>query len=143
METHKDLIVVATGDGKQSKPVSEITNLHDHDVYANNCINKICKSHIYLRECKRLKSQEGRHKSSIIYDDMFTNKVRTKQLIETYFKYTDDIQTNNNNIAYLNDTYKEVSNETRKRQNRKNEYDIGEVVICRECLKTTNNINVK
>ena len=58
--------MVATGDGKQLKPVSEITNLHDHEVYANNCINKIFKCHIYLRECKRLKSQEDKDKLSNI-----------------------------------------------------------------------------
>ena len=137
VEAHKDLMVVATGDGKQLKPVSEITNLHDHEVYANHCINKIFKYHIYLRECKRLKTQEDKDKLANIYDDIFINKVKTKQLIEKYFEYTDDIQTNNNNIAYLNDTCKEVSNEIRRRQNRKNEYDIGEVVICREYLKTT------
>ena len=68
--------------------------------------------------------------------------MNTKDLIEKYFKYTDDIQTHNNNIAYLNDTCKEVSNEIRRRQNRTNEYDIGEVVICREYLKTTHKFQV-
>ena len=111
-------------------------------MYANNCINKICKYHIYLRECKRLKGQEDKDKLSNIYDDIFINKVKTKDLIEKYFKYTDDIQTHNNNIAYLNDTCKEVSNEIRRRQNRTNEYDIGEVVICREYLKTTHKFQV-
>ena len=42
---------------------------------------------------------------------------------------------NGNNVAYLNDTCKEVSNEIRRLQNRKGEYEKGEVMICRQYLK--------
>ena len=43
---------------------------------------------------------------------------------------------NDNNVAYLNDTCKEVANQIRKKQNRKGEYEVGEVMICREYLKS-------
>ena len=50
-----------------------------------------------------------------------------------YFKCTSDINMNrNNNLAYLNDTCREVANQIRKMQNRKGEYEVGEIMICRK-----------
>ena len=40
VENNKDRIIVATGDGKQLKPVSELTSLHEHEEYADNCVDK-------------------------------------------------------------------------------------------------------
>ena len=45
-----------------------------------------------------------------------------------------------NNIAYLNDTCKNVSNAIRKLENRKGEYEINEFLICREYSKTPTSI---
>ena len=56
--------------------------------------------------------------------------------MKKYFKYTSDINLNSNNVAYLNDTCREVANEIRKMQNRKGEYEVGEIKICREYLKS-------
>ena len=56
--------------------------------------------------------------------------------MENYIKYTTDINLNSNNVAYLNDTCKEVANQTRKMQNRKGEYEVGEMMTCREYLKS-------
>ena len=39
-------------------------------------------------------------------------------------------------MAYLNDTCREVANEIRKMQNRNDEYEVGEIMICREYLKS-------
>jgi hypothetical protein len=36
------------------------------------------------------------------------------------------------NIAYKNDTCKEVSKHIRKQINKKSEYEVGETLICRE-----------
>ena len=101
----------------------------------NSCINQIFKYGIYLKECKRLKTKEDKKKLSNIYDYIFINNVKPKELIERYFKYTKAISLNKNNIAYLNDTCREVSKERRKTENRKAEYEVGEVMICREYLK--------
>ena len=130
------LIVVATGDGKQLKPVNELTNTQDHETYANNCINQIFKYNIYLNECKRLKTQDDKEKLNKIYDDIFINNINTSELILKYFDYTTVINENENNIAYLNDTCKEVSNEIRRLQNRKGDFEKGEIMICRQYLKT-------
>ena len=37
VENNKNKIVVATGDSKQLTPVSELTNLQEHEEYADNC----------------------------------------------------------------------------------------------------------
>jgi hypothetical protein len=39
------------------------------------------------------------------------------------------------NIAYKNDTCKEVAKQTRKQQNKENEYEVGEFLVCREYCK--------
>ena len=137
VEKHPELIIIGTGDGKQLKPVNELTNIQEHEPYMNSCIDQIFKYGIYLKECKRLKTKEDKEKLSNIYDDIFINNVKPKELIERYFKYTKTISLNKNNIAYLNDTCREVSKEIRKTENRTAEYEVGEVMICREYLKTT------
>ena len=137
VENNQDKIIVATGDGKQLKPVSELTNLQEHEEYADNCVDKIFKYNIYLKVCKRLRKEEDRKKLENIYIDIFENNVKVRELVEKYFKYTSDMNLNENNVAYLNDTCKEVANQIRKKQNRKGEYEVGEVMICREYLKST------
>ena len=137
VENNQDKIIVATGDGKQLKPVSELTNLQEHEEYADNCVDKIFKYNIYLKVCKRLKKEEDRKKLENIYIDIFENNIKVRELVEKYFKYTSDMNLNENNVAYLNDTCKEVANQIRKKQNRKGEYEVGEVMICREYLKST------
>ena len=137
VENNQDKIIVATGDGKQLKPVSELTNLQEHEEYADNCVDKIFKYNICLKVCKRLRKEEDRKKLENIYIDIFENNIKVRELVEKYFKYTSDMNLNENNVAYLNDTCKEVANQIRKKQNRKGEYEVGEVMICREYLKST------
>ena len=83
--------------------------------------------------------------SNIKYD-LFKNNLTLKKWIEKYFRYTTDISGSKNNIAYLNDTCKNVSNAIRKLENRKGEYEINEFLICREYTKTPTsvfNVNCK
>ena len=101
---------------------------------------------INLKICKRLNTQEDRDKLYNIKKDIFENKLTVKDIIEKYFSYTDEITASPNNIACLNGTCKNVSNEIRKLENRKEEYCVGEFLICRECTKTktsTFNVNFK
>ena len=82
-----------------------------------------------------MKTQEGKDTLNKRYEDIFTNNIKAKQLILKYFDYTTVINKNENNVAYLNDTCKEVSNEISRLQTRKGEYEQGEVMICRQYLK--------
>eukprot|EP00438_Fugacium_kawagutii_P018169 Skav234138 [mRNA] locus=scaffold1519:11582:14900:- [translate_table: standard] len=129
-------IIIATGDAKQLRPVQELTNTQNHEDYTNTIIENIFEYRINLKECKRLHTQEDKEKLYNIKKDIFENKLSTKKIIEKYFSYTDNITASPNNIAFLNDTCKNVSREIRKLENRKNEYEIGEYLICREYTKT-------
>eukprot|EP00438_Fugacium_kawagutii_P006184 Skav207472 [mRNA] locus=scaffold3545:496284:499559:- [translate_table: standard] len=142
----KDKIIIATGDGKQLKPVQELTNTRDHEEYTNEIIENIFDYRINLKICKRLHTDKDREKLNNIKIDIFVNKLSVKQIIEKYFSYTDDITSSPNNIAFLNDTCKNVSNAIRKLENRKGEYCVGEKLICREYTKTKTsvfNVNFK
>ena len=146
VEQNKDKkIILATGDTKQLKPVQEITNVQEYDVYADHIINLIFSNSILLKECKRLHTQEDKEKLTNIKIDIFENKLSIKKIINKYnFEYTTDISGSKNNIAFLNNTCKNVSNEIRKLENRKDEYEVGEYLICREYTKTksgTFNVN--
>ena len=67
----------------------------------------------------------------------FENKLPSMKVFEKCFEYTTDISNSNNNIAFLNATCKNVSNEIRKLENRKDEYQVGEFLICRDYTKTS------
>ena len=60
-----------------------------------------------------------------------------REIIDTYFKWTDKIEMYENNIAYTNNTCKMVSQaKSGKMKNITEEYVIGEEVICRKYIKT-------
>ena len=135
-------IIIATGDTKQLKPVQEITNTRDYELYTVNIIDNIFEYNILLKECKRLNTQEDKDKLRKIKIDILENKLPIMKVIEKYVEYTTDISKSINNIAFLNTTCKNVSNETRKIENRKDEYEVGEFLICREYTTTTSVFNV-
>ena len=57
---------------------------------------------------------------------------------------TTNITESENNIAYMNDTCKEVAKHIRNLQHKESEYEVGEVLVCREYCKTkqiTFNVN--
>lgn len=141
-----DKIIIATGDTKQLKPLQELTNIQDYETYADHIIDNIFKHNILLKECKRLNTQEDKDKLTNIKNDIFINKIPTRELIDKYFSYTTDISGSKNNIAFLNNTCKNVSDAIRKLENRKGEYEIGEFLICREYTKVNSsvfNVNFK
>jgi DNA-directed RNA polymerase subunit M/transcription elongation factor TFIIS len=87
------------------------------------------------------------HKNlSWILHESILNFITYKKLINKYFQYTSDISGSKTNIAYLNDTCKNVSSAIRKLETRKYGYEIGEFLICRKCTKSKNsvfNVNFK
>ena len=89
--------------------------------------------HILLKVCKRLHTDEDRDKLHNIKQDIFVNKISVDGLVKKYgFRYTDDITSSPFNIAFLNNTCKNVSSKIRETENRTSEYEIGERLICRE-----------
>ena len=145
-ENKHNKIIIATGDAKQLRPVQELTNTQNHETYTNTIIEHMFTYRINLKECKRLHTQEDKDKLKNIKTDIFENRLSTSEIIDKYFSYTDDITASPNNIAFLNDTCKNVSREIRKLENRTGEYEISEFLICREYTKTqtsTFNVNFK
>lgn len=130
-----DKMVVATGDEHQLESVADITNTKDYETYINHCIFKIFPKYIYLKECKRLKTEEDKIKLSSIYDDIFVNKLPKKEIIEKYFPYTEGIDCENN-IAYTNETCRTISGQIRHMQGKKDEYELHEILIRRKRIKT-------
>ena len=118
-------IIIATGDTKQLKPVQEITNTRDYELYTDISIDNIFEYNIWLKECKRINTQEDKDKLRNTKIGIFINTLPIKTIIEQYFEYTTDISSSKNNIAFLNTTCKNVSNEIRKLENRKDEYEVG------------------
>ena len=138
----KDKFILATGDAKQLAPIKALTNTKKHEVYMNECTDTIFPQHIYLEECKRL-GEKDRDKLKSVFYDIFESKLDLVEVINKYFEYTTDIAGTESNIAYLNNTCREVSKQIRKRQGKKSEFEAGETMICREYRKTkTYKLNV-
>ena len=75
-------IIIGTADGKQLKPTVDLTNTQDHGKYLNQCLNQMFKYLIYLKICKRVKTEEDRQKMNNAYDDICKHK-RMKQCLTT------------------------------------------------------------
>ena len=55
--------------------------------------------------------------------------------LEHYFEFAHDVTKSLKNIAYRNGTCKYVARRTRKQQNKTDEYEVGEFLVCKEYCK--------
>ena len=136
-------IILATGDTCQLETIDPISDQKDYDKYFNHCINTIFPNEINLLENKRLKTKEDKDTLKQLKSDIFNKSIPIKNTIKKYFKLVNSISTEYN-IAYKNDTCSSVSKTVRISQNRKDDFDIGETLVCRKYLKTdkqTFNVN--
>ena len=130
-DTYPEKIIIGTADGKQLKPIADLTNSQDHETYLNNCLNQIFKYKIYLKISKRLKTEEDKIKLNDIYNDIWKNKLPIKEIVNKHFETTSDIMEGEHNIAYTNARCKWVSKTVRNNLGKTDKYEIGEHVICR------------
>ena len=70
-QNKKDKIIIATGDCMQLKSIQPITNTLDYETYVEGIIDDICENNKYLKECKRLNTQEDKDKLHNIKQDIF------------------------------------------------------------------------
>lgn len=133
-KNNPDKIVIATGDTKQLKNPDTVSNTISFEKYAGHCINLIFKNNIMLYECKRLKTEEDRNKLKDVKRMIFEG-VPYREMIDKHFQWTDKIELYDNNIAYTNNTCTEVSKKIRDMKGIKEEYIIGELLICRKYMK--------
>ena len=90
---------------------------------------------MFLMENKRMKTKEQKYKLKNFKKDIFNKSIPIIDTITKYFEFTSDLTQSLNNIAYMNSTCKLVSSHIRKKLNKKNEYELGEYLICREYTK--------
>ena len=129
IQENPDIIVIGTGDVKQLQGVEVMTNCQNPAVYIDNCINIVFKYNIFLEVCKRVgakDSEEGDRNREIInnmYNDFWENKLPIQDIIPKYFETTDDIMASN------------VANEIRNRLDKKDKYEVCEILIARKWIK--------
>ena len=127
-------IILAIGDTKHLKNPEIVSNTISFEKYADHCINLIFKNNIMLHERKRLKIEEDRNKLKDVKKMIFEG-VPYRDMINKYFQWTDKIELYDNNIAYTNNTCKEVSKKIRDIKGIKEKYIIGELLMCRKYIK--------
>ena len=136
VKNNPDKIIIGAGDTKQLPPINDLTNTQPHDIYADQCIDKIFKYSIYLKISKRVSDDEQRKKLEDAYNDMWINEMPVDKWVEKHARYTSEINPQHMNIAYTNIRCKSVSDEVRKKLGKKGLYEVGEEMICRLYLKT-------
>ena len=65
---------------------------------------------------------------------MLKSGCNINNVILKHFKYTGNINESENNIAYLNETCKNVSSAIRKKLSKVDDYELGEILICRRYI---------
>ena len=68
-------------------------------------------------------------------ENMLKRGCNINALIQKHFKYIDNINESENNIAQSNDTCQKVSSAIQKKLNQVDDYETGEILICRKHFK--------
>jgi hypothetical protein len=141
-DSNPDKIIIATGDTLQLEPIEKLSNTIQYDEYADHCVNSIFNHEVYLMIPKRVKTEEDKQKLKNIKRDIFDANIPVMDTLVKYFKFTKEASLKN--IAYTNETCKEQSELIRKRLNKTDEYEVGEILTCRKWFKSnkeTFNVN--
>jgi hypothetical protein len=129
---NKYKIIIATGDTRQLRPIETCTNQVDYKHYLNFYADQNFPNHICLKDIKRIKDPMMKALAIPICDKLLSCKSakQREQLVKRYFKFTNTV-INDNNVAYRNATCKSVSLKVRKLKGIKEEYVVGDILICR------------
>jgi len=133
-ENNPQKIILATGDTNQLETIDLVSNQVDYETYVDLCINTIFPNSITLHENKRLKTQADKDTLRQFKADIFDESIPTSVTIKRYFKFVSDVKTASN-IAYKNSTCESVAHTVRSMLNKTNDYEVGEVLVCRKYLK--------
>ena len=88
----------------------------------------------WLRENKRLNNEEDKQKLVKLKEDLFINGRDIVEVIKENIKTTTTLDTVHN-ISFRNNIADEVSKHIRKKMHRLSEYEIGEVLLCKNFNK--------
>ena len=79
-----------------------------------------------------------------MYEDFWEKVLPVEEIIPKYFETTDDIMASEQNIAYTNIRCGSVANESRSSLNKKNKYEVAEILIARKWIETPGvNVNTR
>ena len=78
--------MLATGDAKQLSPIKALNNTKKHEIYMNEYIDSIFPHHLFLEECKRLKTQEDKDTLKSFYADIFEHELFLYDVINEYYR---------------------------------------------------------
>ena len=150
IQDNPDKMVVATGDVKQLQGVEILTNCQKPALYMDDCLNTMFEYNVFLTICKRVAAKdsiEGDKNREIIknmYEDFWEKELPIEEIIPKYFETTDDIMASEHNIAYTNIRCRNAANEIRNRLNKKDKYEVGEILIARKWIKQPRvNVNIR
>jgi hypothetical protein len=133
-ENNPAKIILATGDTQQLETIDLVSNQIDYDVYTDHCVNTIFPNGIMLHENKRLKTQADKDILRRFKDDIFNEDIPIAVTVKKYFKFVSEIKTASN-IAYKNSTCESVAKDVRKMLKKVDDYEVGEVLVCRKYMK--------
>ena len=85
----------------------------------------------FLETNNRFKHQEDMERLDEI-KNMLKRGCNINDLIQKHSKHIGNINEAENNIAYLNETCKNVSSAIRKKLNKVDDYETGEILVCRK-----------
>ena len=108
MKEHPNINFYGTLDFDQLRPIEDLNNVKDIDAYNRNIIYKMFPNHIYLKQNKRMKTEEDRMKSKEISQTFLTGtKEQIINCIKKNFNVVYDIKDvkTTKNIVAFNDTH--------------------------------------
>ena len=140
-ENNPNKLIYATGDTSQNKPINALSTEIEHKEYAYHCISIIFPNQINLNVNKRLKLDKDKEKLNNVKQDILNEDIPIYKTIYKYFKMTNE--PSEYNISYRNEIARDVSKTKRQLLNKKNEYEIGEKLMCIEYIKTNGFIMLK
>ena len=135
VKLNTEKIILATGDVNQLECINEVSNVKDYESYINHCINSIFPYEIFLQENKRLKKPEDKIRLKNIKHDILETDLPVLELIKKYNLKTTKTITTEDNIAYTNNTCKNVSKKVRIMLGKTDAYEVGEKLVCRKYFK--------
>jgi len=123
-------IILATGDTNQLETIDLVSDQLNYEAYMDQCIDSIFPNNIMLQENKRLTSEADKQTLRQFKADIFDESIPVVRIIRKYFRFTNTVETSSN-IAYKNSTCERVATTVREMQSREDEYEVGEVLVCR------------
>ena len=145
VNNHPEKIIIGAGDCKQIPPIKDLTNVMTHEEYSDHCMDTIFKYNIFLKISKRVGGKD-RAVLDNLYVDFWEKKLPIRDIIDKYFKYTDNVMTSDMHIAYTNLRCRSVAQRVRVLLGKKSKYETGEELICRLYLDKDGmkfNVNIR